>query len=128
MKKRVTGIGGIFFKSNDPDATKSWYKEHLGLDTDQYGWSFWWKDKEGKDCLTQWSPMKEDTEYFEPSKKQFMMNFRVDDLEGLLKTLKEEGVEVIDKIESYEYGKFGWIMDPEGNKIELWEPVDKAFL
>lgn len=128
MKKRVTGIGGIFFKSNDPDATKSWYKEHLGLDTDQYGWSFWWKDKDGKDCLTQWSPMKEDTEYFEPSKKQFMMNFRVDDLEGLLKTLKEEGVEVIDKIESYEYGKFGWIMDPEGNKIELWEPVDKAFL
>lgn len=128
MKKRVTGIGGIFFKSNDPDATKSWYKEHLGLDTDQYGWSFWWKDKEGKDCLTQWSPMKEDTEYFEPSKKQFMMNFRVDDLEGLLKILKEEGVEVIDKIESYEYGKFGWIMDPEGNKIELWEPVDKAFL
>lgn len=128
MKNRVTGIGGIFFKSNDPDAAKDWYRKHLGLNTDAYGCSFWWKDKKGEDCITQWSPMKEDTEYFEPSKKQFMMNFRVENLEELLKTLKEEGVEVIDKVESYEYGKFGWIMDPEGNKIELWEPVDKAFL
>ncbi|NJB36418.1 VOC family protein [Croceivirga sp. JEA036] len=128
MKKRVTGIGGFFFKCDDPDKVKSWYNKHLGLNTDQYGCSFWWKDKEGNDGLTQWSPMNKDTDYFEPSKKQFMMNFRVENLKELLATLKEEGVTVIDKIEEFEYGKFGWILDPEGNKIELWEPIDKAFL
>jgi len=128
MKKRVTGIGGIFFKTKDPKQTKAWYSKHLGLDTDQYGCSFWWKNDEGKDCLTQWSPMKEDTNYFEPSKKEFMMNFRVENLEELLKLLKAEGVEVVGEIETYDYGKFGWILDPEGNKIELWEPVDSAFL
>ena len=128
MKKRVTGIGGIFFKTKDPKQTKAWYSKHLGLDTDQYGCSFWWKNDEGKDCLTQWSPMKEDTNYFEPSKKEFMMNFRVENLEELLKLLKAEGVEVVGEIETYDYGKFGWILDSEGNKIELWEPVDSAFL
>ncbi|WP_422858574.1 VOC family protein [Flagellimonas sp. S174] len=128
MKNRVTGIGGFFFKSKDPDNIKTWYKTHLGIPMDNYGWSFWWKDKEGKDCMTQWSPFKEDTEYFNPSKKQFMMNFRVENLKELLKVLKSEGVTVIDKVEEYDYGKFGWILDPEGNKIELWEPVDKAFL
>lgn len=127
MKKRVTGLGGIFFKSKDPDAAKNWYKKHLGLDTNDYGCSFWWKDSEGKDCMTQWSPMKEDTDYFEPSKKQFMMNFRVENLEELLEELKKEGVQVMDKVESYDYGKFGWIIDPDGNKIELWEPKDAAF-
>jgi len=128
MKKRVTGIGGIFFKSTDPKKTKDWYKNHLGFNTDDYGCTFWWKDKAGNDCSTQWSPFKEDTTYFAPSKKEFMMNFRVENLTELLKILKEEGVTVIDKIEEYEYGKFGWIIDPEGNKIELWEPIDKAFL
>ncbi|MEM9077582.1 MAG: VOC family protein [Bacteroidota bacterium] len=128
MKKRVTGIGGFFFKTKDPDHIKSWYKKHLGIPTDNYGWSFWWKDAEGKDCMTQWSPFKEDTEYFHPSEKQFMMNFRVENLKELLEELKLEGVTVIDKVEEYDYGKFGWILDPEGNKIELWEPVDKAFL
>ncbi|MEW7278258.1 VOC family protein [Aquimarina sp. 2201CG1-2-11] len=128
MKKRVTGIGGIFFKSTNPNKTKEWYRNHLGLNTDQYGCTFWWKDKEGNDCSTQWSPFKDDTTYFEPSKKGFMMNFRVENLVGLIETLKKEGVTVIDKIEEYDYGKFGWIVDPEGNKIELWEPVDKAFL
>ncbi|MDT0687922.1 VOC family protein [Autumnicola psychrophila] len=128
MKKRVTGIGGIFFKAKDPAAVKNWYSTHLGLDTDQWGSTFWWKDAEGNDCSTQWSPMNEDTEYYKPSSKQFMINYRVEDLEELLKTLKAEGVQVIGDIESYDYGKFGWIMDPEGNKIELWEPKDKAFL
>ena len=109
-------------------AIKKWYKQHLGLPTDQYGCTFWWKDKEGNDCSTQWSPFKEDTSYFEPSKKQFMMNYRVADLVSLLAVLKEEGVEVIGDIQEFEYGKFGYIMDPEGNKLELWEPVDKAFL
>ncbi|PRX57330.1 VOC family protein [Flagellimonas meridianipacifica] len=128
MKNRVTGIGGFFFKSKDPDHIKTWYKTHLGIPVDNYGWSFWWKDKDGKDCMTQWSPFKEDTEYFSPSEKQFMMNFRVENLKELLEVLKSEGVTVIDKVEEYDYGKFGWILDPEGNKIELWEPVDKAFL
>ncbi|MDO6817788.1 VOC family protein [Zobellia sp. 1_MG-2023] len=128
MKNRVTGLGGFFFKTKDPDGIKTWYKEHLGLNTDQYGCTFWWKDKEGNDCSTQWSPMNEDTNYFEPSKKQFMMNFRVENLVELLEALKEEGVTVVGEIEEYEYGKFGWILDPEGNKLELWEPIDKAFL
>ena len=128
MKKRVTGIGGIFFKAKNPDHIKTWYKEHLGIPTDNYGWSFWWKDGDGNDCMTQWSPFNEDTEYFDPSEKQFMMNYRVENLKELLEVLKSEGVQVIDKVEEYDYGKFGWIVDPEGNKIELWEPVDKAFL
>ena len=128
MKNRVTGLGGGFFKSKNPDAIKDWYKNHLGLNTDQYGCTFWWKDKKGNDCSTQWSPMDGNTKYFEPSQKQFMMNFRVENLVELLETLKKEGVIIVDEIEEYEYGKFGWILDPEGNKLELWEPVDKAFL
>ncbi len=128
MKKRVTGIGGIFFKTKDPKAVKDWYRDHLGLNTDQWGSTFWWKNKKGEDCSTQWSPFKEDTEYFEPSKKEFMINFRVENLEELLEALKAEGVQVMDKTEALEEGKFGWIVDLEGNKIELWEPNDKAFL
>ena len=127
MKKRVTGIGGVFFKSENPTETKNWYKNHLGLNTDDYGCTFWWKDTEGNDATTQWSPFKKDTTYFEPSKKDFMMNFRVHDLKALLEILKEEGVTVVGKIEEYDYGKFGWILDPDGNKVELWEPIDKAF-
>ena len=110
MKNRVTGLGGFFFKTKDPDKIKSWYKTHLGIPTDQYGWTFWWRDENGNKCSTQWSPFAADTSYFAPSEKQFMMNFRVENLK------------------EYDYGKFGWILDPEGNKIELWEPVDKAFL
>ncbi len=128
MKKRVTGLGGFFFKTKDPKTTKEWYGKHLGLPVDDYGCTFWWKDAAGNDCSTQWSPFKEDTNYFAPSKKEFMMNFRVENLTELLKTLKEEGVTIVGEVEEYEYGKFGWIVDPEGNKIELWEPVDKAFL
>jgi len=128
MKKRVTGLGGFFFKTENPGAIKEWYGKHLGLPVDDYGCTFWWKDKEGNDCSTQWSPFSKDTSYFQPSEKPFMMNFRVENLVELLDTLKNEGVTVIGKIEEYEYGKFGWILDPEGNKIELWEPIDKAFL
>tara|TARA_R110002074_G_scaffold149035_2_gene301155 strand:+ start:4204 stop:4590 length:387 start_codon:yes stop_codon:yes gene_type:complete len=128
MKKRVTGLGGFFFKTKDPVKVKDWYNKHLGLNTDQYGSTFWWKDKEGNDCSTQWSPMKDNTTYFEPSASNFMMNFRVENLVELIKVLKEEGVTVIGEIQEFEYGKFGWILDPDGNKIELWEPIDKAFL
>jgi len=128
MKKRVTGVGGFFFKTKDPNKVKNWYNKHLGLDTDQYGCTFWWKDKEGNDCSTQWSPMNNDTTYFEPSQSTFMMNFRVENLVELLEALKEEGVTVVGDIQVFEYGKFGWILDPDGNKIELWEPIDKAFL
>lgn len=128
MKKRVTGIGGLFFKTTDPKATKAWYKKHLGFNTDDYGCTFWWKDKNGNDCATQWSPFSSDTPYYQPSKKDFMFNYRVDDLEALLETLKAEGVTIVGEVEEYPYGKFGWIMDNDGNKIELWEPNDKAFL
>jgi len=128
MKKRVTGLGGFFFKTEDPDGIKDWYKKHLGLPTDQYGCTFWWKDKAGNDCSTQWSPMNSDTSYFKPSSSSFMMNFRVENLVELLKVLKKEGVTVVGEIEEFEYGKFGWILDPDGNKLELWEPVDSAFL
>lgn len=128
MKKRVTGIGGLFFKTKNPKASKAWYKKHLGFNTDDYGSTFWWKDKEGKDASTQWSPFKDNTKYFEPSKKDFMFNYRVENLKELLTTLKEEGVTIVGKMEEYDYGKFGWILDNDGNKIELWEPIDKAFL
>lgn len=124
--KRVTGLGGFFFKCDDPKATKEWYKTHLGIPADQYGWNFQWKDKEGNDGSTQWSTFDAATKYFAPSEKPFMVNYRVHDLEALLKVLKEEGVTIVGEMESYDYGKFGWILDPEGNKIELWEPVDSA--
>ncbi|MGB5370479.1 MAG: VOC family protein [Flavobacteriaceae bacterium] len=127
MEKRVTGLGGFFFKTPDPNKLKAWYRNHLGLNTDQYGCTFWWKDKEGNDCSTQWSPMKADTSYFEPSKAPFMMNFRVADLTSLLTALEKEGVTVVGEIQEFEYGKFGYILDPDGNKLELWEPLDKAF-
>jgi len=126
--KRVIGLGGFFFKTEDPKVAKDWYKNHLGLNTDDYGCTFWWKDEKGNKCSTQWSPFKEDTKYFEPSKKEFMMNFRVENLVELLAALKEEGVTIAGEMEEYDYGKFGWIVDPEGNKIELWEPVDSAFI
>ena len=128
MKSRVTALGGFFFITKDPNKIKDWYKNHQGLNTDQYGCAFWLKDKEGNDCSTQWSPFNEDTSCFQPCKKEFMINFRVENLIELMAVLKEEGVTVLGEIEEYDYGKFGWILDPEGNKIELWDPVDKAFL
>ena len=128
MNKRVTGIGGVFFKTKEPKAVKEWYSKHLGLNTDQWGCTFWWLDENGNKCSTQWSPFKEDTDYFKPSEKDFMMNYRVENLDQLLETVKAAGVEVMEEIQKVEEGKFGWIMDLEGNKIELWEPNDKAFL
>lgn len=127
MKKRVTGIGGLFFKTKDPNASKEWYKKHLGFNTDDYGCTFWWKDKEGKDCSTQWSPFKADTGYFKPSEKSYMFNYRVEDLEALLGVLREEGVTIVGDMGTYDYGKFAWILDNDGNKNELWEPVDLVF-
>lgn len=130
MKKRVTGIGGFFFKTENPDAIKQWYKQHLGIPTDKYGWSFTWRKDDAPEerALTQWSPFKNDTEYFKPSEKPFMFNFRVENLEQLLVALKDEGITVVGEMETYNYGKFGWILDPEGNKIELWEPIDSELL
>lgn len=126
-EKRVTGIGGFFFKAENPTLLKEWYKKHLGLNADDYGCTFWWKNNEGEECSTQWSPFKSDTTYFEPSQKQFMQNFRVENLEKLLGRLKEEGVQILGEMQSYDYGNFGAILDLEGNKIELWEPIDKVF-
>lgn len=126
--KRVTGIGGLFFKTTNPKATKDWYQKHLGFDVDQWGCTFWWKDKEGNKCSTQWSPFAKDTDYFKPSTKDFMFNYRVENLKKLLEALKEEGVTIIGEIQTFEYGKFGYIIDNDGNKVELWEPKDDAFL
>jgi D-3-phosphoglycerate dehydrogenase len=127
-RERVIGIGGFFFKANDPKTLKNWYCDHLGIDTDDYGCTFWWKDKNGADCSTQWSLFQSDTNYFEPSKKEFMQNFRVKDLAFLLDQLKSEGVAIVGEMQSYDYGKFAHILDLEGNKIELWEPIDSVFL
>lgn len=128
MKKRVTGIGGLFFKTEDPQQTKDWYQKHLGFNTDDWGCTFWWKDNEGNKASTQWSPFKDDTKYFAPSKKDYMFNYRVENLVELLAELEKEGVTIVGKMEEYDYGKFGWILDNDGNKIELWEPKDAAFL
>lgn len=127
--KKVTGIGGIFFKCQDVNKTSAWYKKHLGLDTDQYGTTFAWRQESDpeKKGFTQWSPFKQSTEYFAPSEKEFMINFRVDDIEALVAELKKDGVTVLDEIETFEYGKFVHILDEEGNKIELWEPVDSEY-
>lgn len=123
--KRVTAIGGIFFKSKDPEAARNWYARHLGLPTDPYGATFNWRhaDNPQKVGTTVWSPFKEDTAYFQPSGKEFMLNLRVENLEWLLGELKKEGVEQLGEMQVYDYGKFAHIMDPEGNKIELWEPI-----
>ena len=124
--KKVTGIGGIFFKCKDPNKIKEWYKTHLGLDTNDYGATFEWREDAdpAKKGSTTWSPFNETTKYFEPSTKDFMINYRVENLEALVEQLKNEGVTIVDKIESFEYGKFVHIIDVEGNKVELWEPND----
>ena len=130
MKKRVTGVGGVFFKSPDPGALKAWYAKHLHIDSGEHGALFKWKHGEDPDKsgYTAWSIFPEDTTYFNPAKRDFMFNYIVENLEELLKVLEEEGVQVVGKMEEYPYGKFGWIMDPDGNKIELWEPLDENAL
>ncbi len=127
--KKVTGIGGIFFKCKEPDKMKDWYKTHLGFDTDQYGTNFEWRQEadETQKGFTQWSPFPETTTYFQPSEKDFMINYRVENLEELVEQLKKEGVTITDTIETFEYGKFVHIIDMEGNKVELWEPNDLEY-
>lgn len=123
--KKVTGIGGIFFKCKNPKETTEWYQTHLGLNTNPYGATFEWLEKsdEKKPAQTQWTPFANDTKYFQPSSQDFMINYRVHNLEALVEELKKEGVTIVDQLESYDYGKFIHILDNEGNKIELWEPT-----
>lgn len=127
--KKVTGLGGIFFKCKDPKKIREWYQTNLGLNTNQYGTVFEWY--QGADNtrkgFTQWSPFKETTKYFEPSTKDFMINYRVENIHILVDELKNNGVTILDTIQTYDYGKFVHVLDPEGNNIELWEPNDIEF-
>ena len=124
--KRVTGIGGVFFKSKDSKKITEWYHKHLGLDTNPYGATFEWFEgaDQTKNAQTQWTPFPETTNYFEPSQQEYMINYRVENLEVLVEELKKEGVVIIDKIETYDYGKFVHILDGEGHKVQLWEAID----
>lgn len=122
---RVTGIGGIFFRAKDPVALRAWYKEHLGIDVQSWGGTvFHWADAQGQPMAgtTVWNINGADGDYFAPSTAPFMVNYRVADLKALLAALRAEGCQVLDKTEESEYGNFGWVLDPEGNKVELWEP------
>lgn len=126
-RSRVTGLGGLFFKAQDPKMLMAWYQEHLGIQPEGQGEPsamFYWREKDNPDRLgyTVWAIFPRETKYFDPSSSQFMINFRVSDLDSVLRQLRNEGVKVDEKIEEYDYGKFAWIMDPEGNRIELWEP------
>lgn len=126
---RVTGIGGIFIKYNNPDQIKQWYSDSLGIKMDEYGTSFEWRksDKAEENGYTIWSPFSQASEYFKPSEKGMMINFRVDNLEEILKKLAEKGVYPVGSIEETDYGRFAHIMDPEGFKIELWQADDVAY-
>lgn len=125
----IIGLGGIFFKSPQPETLKEWYQEHFGLPTDQYGYMFTWRDALSPLRIghTQWSIFPDTGAYMEPGKKDFMLNYRVQNMQKLLQVLTSKGVEIIGEPQSYEYGTFAWVMDPDGNKIELWEPVDTVF-
>ena len=124
LMKRVIGLGGVFFKSKDPKKLREWYARHLGLPVEDWGCKFDLATPELNkvEGYTVWSPFKEDTKYIDPSPKPFMLNFMVEDLHALLDALRSEGVQVIGDSEESEFGKFGWILDPEENKVELWEP------
>ena len=123
--RRVTGIGGIFMSAQDPAALRAWYQRHLGIDVQPWGGTgFTWADADGNPTAgtTVWSIGPADGKHFAPSKATFMVNYRVDDLTALLQALREEGCDVLDATDDSEFGKFGWVMDPEGNKVELWQP------
>jgi predicted enzyme related to lactoylglutathione lyase len=123
--RRVTGIGGIFFKAKDPVALRAWYQKHLGVDVQPWGGAaFPWSDGEGRPTggTTIWNIAEATTDYYAPSQASFMVNYRVADLRGLLEALRAEGCDVLERSEESAFGKFGWVMDPEGNKVELWEP------
>ena len=135
--KRVTGLGGFFFKASDPDKLKDWYARHLGIPmaNDFPGWTFMWRDAEdpSREGCTVWSLFEQSTTYFDPTEglsgrngQAFMCNFRVDDLDALLKELEKEGVRIDPNRQDLEYGRFAWIYDPDGNKIELWEPPESS--
>lgn len=122
---KVTGIGGIFFFTDNPKETRDWYAKNLGFDTNDWGSTFESRNiaKPEEIQSTQWSPFKKGDDYFSPSKKDFMINYRVQNMEGLISKLKENGVTILDDIATYDYGKFVHILDADGNKIELWEPI-----
>jgi predicted enzyme related to lactoylglutathione lyase len=124
--KRVTGIGGIFFKAENPKELYQWYQKHLGIRSEPNGQGAMLRRREDENPerrgMTIWALFEKNTKYFEPSRAPFMLNYRVDDLDALLEALRAEGVEIDPKREDYDYGRFAWISDPEGNKIELWEP------
>ena len=125
--KKATGIGGIFFKCKDPKKMTAWYKNHLGLNTNAYGGATfeWYEGADStKKAQTQWQPFAESTKYFEPSKKDFMINYRVENMEALVEEFKKTGVTIVDTIETVGYGKFLHILDAEGNKVQLWQPID----
>lgn len=117
---KVIGFGGIFFKSRDPQALRAWYAKHLGIEVNDYGASF--AEDAARPGSTLWAPFGMDTQYFAPSTREFMLNFRVDDLDGLLAKLRAEGVEVDPNVHADGNGRFGWIVDPDGTRIELWQP------
>jgi len=124
---RVTGLGGIFFKTRNPKAIHEWYEKHLGIKKDADGSVvFKWRHLEDKEHVgyTVWGPFSHDTQYFGPGPSPYMINFRVDDLDGMLKKLRHAGIQVEKEIEESEYGRFGWIVDPDGNRVELWEPPE----
>ena len=127
--KKVTGLGGVFFKADDPKAMNEWYAKNLGLPTSDYGTTFEWReaDDPSKKGTTVWCAFPADTKYFNPSEKPFMINYRVENLVALVEELKKDGVTIVDEIATYDYGKFVHILDPEGNIIELWEPIDEGF-
>jgi predicted enzyme related to lactoylglutathione lyase len=126
--KKVTGIGGIFFKCKNPELVKEWYSKNLGIKTDEYGSAFEWIQADGmQKGFTQWSLFDDTTTYFQPSSKEVMINYRVENIEALVNELKLDGITVLDEIETLEYGKFVHILNPENNKIELWEPADAEF-
>ena len=127
--KRVVGIGGLFIKSKNPDALRAWYRDHLGFDVNPWGGVVFTPSTELgplESQKTAWSLFAEDSTYFAPSTQSFMINYRVDDLHALLAQLKEEGCDVDNKVDESDFGKFGWVMDPEGNRVELWEPPKKS--
>jgi lactoylglutathione lyase len=126
--KKVTGLGGVFFKSENPQVMNEWYAKNLGLPTSEYGTTFEWRhaDDPSKKGATAWCAFPRDTKYFDPSTKPFMINYRVENLVELLDELRRDNVTIVDEIAEYDYGKFIHILDPEGNIIELWEPKEEA--
>jgi len=126
---KVTGIGGIFFSSDNPEKTRDWYAQNLGLEVNPWGSTFEFRNANRPDEINylQWSLFEQNSAYFAPSKKDFMINYRVQNIEGLVNKLRKNGVTIVDSIETFDYGKFVHIMDAEGNKIELWEPIDSVF-